>query len=56
MVDFKFTKSNGIAVVGVTVKVTPHQAKVYQKLGLGSVVSKNEPKKELKKTKKNSKK
>ena len=55
MVDFKFTKLNGIAVVGVTVKVTPHQAKVYQKLGLGSVVAK-EPKKELKKTKKNSKK
>lgn len=52
MVDFKFTKSNGIAVLGVTIKVTPHQAKVYQKLGLGSIVDK----KEINKTKKNSKK
>lgn len=55
MVDFKFTKSNGIAVVGVAIKVTPHQAKVYQKLGLGNIVTK-EPKKEINKTKKNSKK
>lgn len=55
MVDFKFTKSNGIAVVGVTIKVTPHQAKVYQKLGLGNIVT-QEPKKEINKTKKNSEK
>lgn len=55
MVDFKFTKSNGIAVVGVTIKVTPHQANVYQKLGLGNIVT-QEPKKEINKTKKNSEK
>lgn len=56
MVDFKFTKSNGIAVVGVIVKVTPHQANVYKKLGLGSIVAKEDSKKGINKTKKNSKK
>ena len=47
MVSFKFTKKNGFASVGAVKKVSAQLAKVYSKIGLGSVVEevKETPKK-----------
>lgn len=47
MVSFKFTKKNGIAPVGAVRKVNPALAKVYSKIGLGSIIeeAKEVPKK-----------
>lgn len=38
MVDFKFTKPNGLAVIGVNIKLPLFQAKTYQSLGLGIII------------------
>ena len=47
MVEFKFTKKNGIATVGTILKVPENIAKVYKRIGLGHVVEqvKEQPKK-----------
>lgn len=50
MVDFKFTKPNGLSVIGVNIKLPLFQAKTYQSLGLGIIIK--EVKEKQKKIKK----
>lgn len=50
MIDFKFTKPNGVAPIGTIKKINPILANTYQKIGLGIIVQE-----EVKKTKKKTK-
>ncbi len=50
MIDFKFTKPNGLVPIGVITKINPILAITYQNIGLGIII-----KEEVKKTKKKTK-